>query len=170
MDEIPGELVRLRRARPDDVDALVTIRETPEVHARWGGDDVARDVAASIDAPDFEHYVIEEPGGKIVGAIQWSEEADPDYRHAQIDIFIDPSVHRRGYATDAIRALVRYLIDVRGHHRLTIDPAADNGPAIAVYSGIGFRPVGTMRQYERGPDGTWHDGLLMELLAEDWDP
>ena len=22
-----------------------------------------------------------------------------------------------------------------------------------------------MRDYERGPDGTWHDGLLMELLA-----
>jgi aminoglycoside 6'-N-acetyltransferase len=24
-----------------------------------------------------------------------------------------------------------------------------------------------MRQYERGPDGTWHDGLLMDLLAEE---
>jgi aminoglycoside 6'-N-acetyltransferase len=22
-----------------------------------------------------------------------------------------------------------------------------------------------MRQYERGPDGTWHDGLLMDMLA-----
>jgi aminoglycoside 6'-N-acetyltransferase len=22
-----------------------------------------------------------------------------------------------------------------------------------------------MRSYERGPDGTWHDGLLMDLLA-----
>jgi aminoglycoside 6'-N-acetyltransferase len=24
-----------------------------------------------------------------------------------------------------------------------------------------------MRRYERGPDGTWHDGLLMDLLPED---
>ena len=32
---------------------------------------------------------------------------------------------------------------------------------------VGFRPVGVMRRYERGPDGEWHDGLLMELLAED---
>ena len=170
MGGIPGELVHLRRSRPDDVDALVSIRETPEVHARWSGDDVARDVADSIDAPGLEQFVIEEPGGWVVGAIQWSEEADPDYRHAQIDIFVDPSVHRRGYATDAIRTLIRYLIDVRGHHRLTIDPAADNAPAIAVYSGVGFRSVGIMRQYERGPDGVWHDGLLMELLAEDWEP
>jgi aminoglycoside 6'-N-acetyltransferase len=24
-----------------------------------------------------------------------------------------------------------------------------------------------MRRYERGPDGTFHDGLLMDLLAEE---
>jgi aminoglycoside 6'-N-acetyltransferase len=25
-----------------------------------------------------------------------------------------------------------------------------------------------MRNYERGPDGTWHDGLLMDLLREEF--
>jgi aminoglycoside 6'-N-acetyltransferase len=29
---------------------------------------------------------------------------------------------------------------------------------------VGFRPVGVMRQYERGGDGRFHDGLLMDLL------
>jgi len=29
---------------------------------------------------------------------------------------------------------------------------------------VGFRPVGVMRQYERGGDGHFHDGLLMDLL------
>jgi aminoglycoside 6'-N-acetyltransferase len=24
-----------------------------------------------------------------------------------------------------------------------------------------------MRSYERGPGGTWHDGLLMEMLADE---
>lgn len=46
-----------------------------------------------------------------------------------------------------------------------IDPAADNVAAIRGYGKVGFRPVGIMRQYERGSDGTWHDGLLMDLLA-----
>jgi hypothetical protein len=27
-----------------------------------------------------------------------------------------------------------------------------------------------MRRYERGPDGTWHDGLLMDLLFEEFEP
>ena len=48
---------------------------------------------------------------------------------------------------------------------MTIDPAAANTRAIRAYEKIGFRPVGVMRQYERAPDGTWRDGLLMDLLA-----
>jgi aminoglycoside 6'-N-acetyltransferase len=27
--------------------------------------------------------------------------------------------------------------------------------------------VGVMRAYQRFPDGTWQDGLLMELLADE---
>ena len=38
-------------------------------------------------------------------------------------------------------------------------------PAIRCYTKAGFRPVGVMRAYERGPDGRFHDGLLMDMLA-----
>ena len=86
------------------------------------------------------------------------------YRHAGIDIFVSGAHQRRGIATDAIRTLARHLFDGRRHHRLTIDPAANNDAAIAVYERLGFRRVGIMRSYERGSDGTWHDGLLMDLL------
>ena len=47
-------------------------------------------------------------------------------------------------------------------------PAAANAAAIRAYEKVGFKPVGIMRSYERDQDGHgWHDGLLMELLAED---
>ncbi len=105
--------------------------------------------------------------GAVIGLIQWAEEDDPDYRHASIDIYLDPPTHGRGLGTDAVATLAHHLFEHHGHHRLTIDPAADNGPAIRCYEKVGFRPVGVMRRYERGPDGTWHDGLLMDLLAED---
>ena len=54
---------------------------------------------------------------------------------------------------------------MRGHHRLTIDPAASNDRAIGVYERVGFRRVGVMRNYERGQGGAFHDGLLMDMLA-----
>ena len=104
----------------------------------------------------------------MAGMIQYSEENDPKYRHAAIDIFLDPVVHGRGYGRDAVRALARHLVRDRGHHRLVIDPAADNEAAIRSYSAVGFRPVGVMRCYERDADGGgWHDGLLMDLLVEE---
>jgi aminoglycoside 6'-N-acetyltransferase len=96
-----------------------------------------------------------------------TEEADPEFRHAAIDLFLDPAVRGRGLGPDAIRTLAGRLIDVDGHHRLTIDPAADNGAAIRAYEKVGFRQVGRLRRYQRMPDGTWIDGLLMELLAEE---
>ena len=113
-----------------------------------------------------ETFVIERDG-RVAGAIQWHEEDEPDYRHAGIDIYLDPALHGRGLGADAIRTLARHLIDDHRHHRLVIDPAVDNAAAIACYTKVGFRPVGVMRNYERGVDGTWHDGLLMDLLAEE---
>ena len=73
----------------------------------------------------------------------------------------------RGLGTDAVRTLARYLVHELGHHRLVIDPAADNRRAVRCYEKAGFRPVGVMRRYERGSDGTFHDGLLMDLLASE---
>ncbi len=162
-----GSNVRLRPTRSDDRDALVAIRSTPEVRRRWRGDDLDAEFDEDLADPDVVRLTIEDGNGAIVGLIQFDEEDDPEYRHASIDIYVDPAMHRRGIATDAIRAVVAHLIDDRDHHRLTIDPVADNEPAIRCYAQVGFRPVGVTRQYERQADGSWADGLLMELIADD---
>jgi aminoglycoside 6'-N-acetyltransferase len=167
---LQGELVRLRPASPADAPRLAEIRRTPEVYARWrGGDDMLAAVEEDLAEPDMVGYVIE-LDARVVGWIQWQPEDDPDYRHASIDIYVDPSVQGRGVGTDAVRTLARHLIVDHGHHRLEIDPAVDNVAAIRCYTKVGFRPVGVLRRSERGPDGTWHDGLLMDLLAEELVP
>lgn len=164
---LQGSSVRLRSTRPGDRTALVAIRSTPAVRCRWRGDDLAAEFDEELADTEVVRLTIELADGTIVGLIQFSEEPDPEYRHASIDIYVDPAVHRRGIAIDAIRTVVDHLVDDRGHHRLTIDPAADNEPAIRCYSQAGFRQVGVLRQYERRADGTWADGLLMELLADE---
>jgi aminoglycoside 6'-N-acetyltransferase len=162
-----GANVKLRAAGPADIPELARIRAMPEVTRWWrGGNDMNSAVAEDLAEQGTETFVIEHEG-RIAGAIQWSAEDEPDYRHAGIDIYLDPALHGRGLGTDAIRTLARHLIAERGHHRLVIDPAADNAAAIRCYAKVGFRPVGVMRSYERGLDGTWHDGLLMDLLADE---
>jgi aminoglycoside 6'-N-acetyltransferase len=162
-----GERVLLRRGRPEDTDRLFQIRNEPEVVRWWGSDEIEEISDQFIEAD--EGFVIE-AYGEVIGAIQYHEEDDPMYRHAGIDIFLTASRHGQGLGAEAIRLLARHLFEERGHHRLTIDPAADNAAAIRAYEKVGFRRVGIMRNYERGPDGVWHDGLLMDMLREELRP
>jgi aminoglycoside 6'-N-acetyltransferase len=133
--------------------------------ARWWGveppDSIVRDLLKHGGGE--AHFVIE-LDGQVIGSIQYGEEEDQSYRHASIDLFLDTAHQGHGLGRDAIRTLARYLLDERGHHRLTIDPAVANERAIRAYRRLGFRPVGVMRHYERGPGGTWHDSLLLDLL------
>lgn len=157
----------LRPAHDADIPTLVAIRADPEVYRWWrGGENLAATVVDELADDEAQSLVIEHED-RIVGLIQWSAEDEPDYRHASIDIYLDTAVRGHGLGSDAVHAVARHLIADHGHHRITIDPAADNQAAIRCYAKVGFRPVGLMRRYERGADGTWHDGLLMDLLADE---
>ncbi|MGW5740872.1 GNAT family N-acetyltransferase [Amycolatopsis sp. NPDC003861] len=173
---ITGSRVRLRPAAAPDAARFEEILSHPEV-ARWWADaeePVAAQVSYLLDPDEgTTTYAIEydDVGSTAVIGIELAfEEADPQYRHAGIDIAVHPDFQGRGLGSDAIRTLAEHLFTVRGHHRLVIDPAAGNEAAIRLYASLGFRPVGTMRSYERGPDGSWHDGLLMDLLVDDLVP
>jgi aminoglycoside 6'-N-acetyltransferase len=108
-------------------------------------------------------YAIEHEG-QTVGMLQYSEENEPAFRHVGIDIFLTAHLHGRGLGSAAIRLMVSHLRE-RGHHRIVIDPAADNTAAIRCYRAVGFRAVGVMQAYWRDPDGQWRDGLFMELVS-----
>jgi aminoglycoside 6'-N-acetyltransferase len=153
--------VVLRPLTAADGPELLRILQTPEV-ARWW--DEPEEGFPFTDDPESTRLVIEVEGA-VAGMIQFAEELHPKYRHASIDLFLDPALHGRGLGTEAVRRVARMLIDERGHHRVTIDPATTNAAAIRAYEKAGFAPVGVMRSYERDVGGGgWHDGLLMELV------
>jgi len=157
----------LRPLREGDEAELRRIHETPEVARWWGAPERG---FPWEDEPEATRLAIESDG-TLVGMVQWSEELTPRYRHAAIDLFIDPAVHGQGIGAEAVRRVSRVLFDQRRHHRITIDPAVENVAAIRAYEKAGFTRVGVMRAYERDADGEdWHDGLLMELLAGDAHP
>jgi aminoglycoside 6'-N-acetyltransferase len=160
-DELRGELVVLRPLASEDADTLRALAATPEVMRWWGHQDESFPLGDDPSATRFAIVV----DGAVAGLIQYGEEDEPDYRHAWIDVFVDPGLHGRGLGTDAVRTLARHLIEDRGHHRVTIDPAVDNTAAVRSYEKAGFRPVGVMRSAWRDPDGAWRDMLLMELVV-----
>jgi aminoglycoside 6'-N-acetyltransferase len=165
---LQGDRVRLRAWRDDDLDRLEEILAQPSV-ARWWtpGEPGALATAWVADEGRGSTTFVIEVDGRVVGSVQAWDEEEPDYRSAGIDIFLADEGQGVGLGPDAIRTLARWLFTERGHHRLTIDPAAANERAIRAYRKVGFRPIGVARLYERGQGDTWHDGLLMDLLRED---
>lgn len=162
-----GTTVMLRPVTEADVPRLVEILAEPEVARWWPRYDEARVRRELAEGQqDIVAFAIEVTD-EVVGCIQYHEEPSRDYRYATMDVFLDPAWHGKGLGTDAVRTLARHLVYDKGHHRLAIDPSADNEKAIRTYQRVGFQPVGIMRQYERSGEGEWKDGLLMDLLKRD---
>jgi aminoglycoside 6'-N-acetyltransferase len=162
-DSLPtlkAERLTLRPVSDEDLDELLAIVSGPTVSEWWGRAD-------HDDLRNEGRAFVVEVDEQVAGWLGFEEEDEPDYRHAGIDISLAPPFQDRGLGSEALRTIIDWLVDQRGHHRITIDPAAHNERAIAAYRKVGFRPVGIMRSYERGPDGAWHDNLLMDLLAEE---
>jgi aminoglycoside 6'-N-acetyltransferase len=160
--ELRGERLFLRPAEEDDVERLAEILAEPDIARWWGSYDADR---AREELPGSFVIVVD---CTVQGWLLVSEETDPDYRHVGFDISLATAAQGRGYGPEALRVAIRHFV-ARGHHRFTIDPAAHNERAIRAYRSVGFEPVGVMRSYERGRDGTWHDGLLMDLLAAEFE-
>jgi aminoglycoside 6'-N-acetyltransferase len=160
---LDGARLLLRPVCADDAAALTDILTEPEVARWWGRNDIDSVREEMRAQPSFVIVV----DGAVAGWLHVHEETDPDYPSVAFDIALTTAVHGEGYAQEALRVSIRHFID-RGHHRFTIDPAVDNERAVRCYAAVGFKPVGVLRAYERAPDGRWRDGLLMDLLADEF--
>jgi aminoglycoside 6'-N-acetyltransferase len=166
MVELQGERVRLRPLEPADIERLAEIGAEPAV-ARWWGHVTPAGLLEKAEGRDDATALAVEHDDELIGLVQFEELGEGDFKHAGIDLFLASAVHGRGLGRDTVRTLARWLIDECGHHRLTIDPALANEPAIRAYEAVGFRRVGVLRKYWRDPEGVWQDGLLLDLLSEE---
>ena len=142
-DDRPVELVGLASTLVpvgpgEHVVDLRRILATPEVSARWGDEAVSGDWPQDdLSAVRFAILV----DGAVCEA--WCSTA----RRTTRCTATRPSTcsSTRGARSRRRRTRRRrnprlHLVDDCGHHRIVIDPAADNEPAIRCYAAVGFRP------------------------------
>jgi aminoglycoside 6'-N-acetyltransferase len=160
-----GPRVLLRPAVEGDIPVLERIRREPSVERWWG---ILGEGELEADLAEAGGRVLAiELDGIVIGAIQWYRELEPAFRHAGMDLYVTSELQGRGIGTEAVRLLATHLVRDENYHRLIIDPAAANERAIRAYAKVGFKPAGVLRRSWRGPDGTWEDQLLMDLLADE---
>jgi RimJ/RimL family protein N-acetyltransferase len=169
----------LRRFTGPDAEPFAEYRSIPEV-ARYQSWDAPYPVerARGLVAWLLDHHP-DDPGEWFQLAI--SERAAPERLvgdcgfRARVDepaivdvgFTLHPAFQGRGYATEAIGELLRYLFEDRGKHKVCADCDTRNDPSWRLMERLGFTREGMLRgSYRDG--GTWADEYLYGILAEDW--
>lgn len=167
----------LRAVTPDDANALLHIFGDPELTRYWGHPTLADRLAAEALVEDIR------AGAASGDLLQWGITlgepddvigtctlADLDRRHRRADIgaALAAEHHGRGYAEEAVRAMIDHGFGDLGLHRVTADVDPRNAAALRLVERLGFRKEGRMREHYRQND-EWQDGLLFGLLKREWE-
>jgi RimJ/RimL family protein N-acetyltransferase len=169
----------IRRFAPGDAEAFARYRSIPEVarYQSWSApypiDQARRFVEWLAEAhPD-------EPGEWFQLAIAAREAPDRligdcgfrargnEPAIADVGFTLDPGSQGRGYATEAVGEVLRYLFEDRGKHKVCADCDTRNGPSWRLLERLGFQREGELRDSFREAEG-WASEYLYGMLATSW--
>lgn len=157
------ERLLLRRSRPEDAEIISAYRTDPAVHGMQGWertdpDGVRRDIEEMAQRSPGEpggwvQFSVEERDvGRLVGDVGLSPaEGEPGV--IKVGYTMAPAVQGRGYATEAVKALVAYAFDRLDADVVRAYASADNAPSIRVAEKVGMRLI--ERIEHREGDEVW---------------
>jgi aminoglycoside 6'-N-acetyltransferase len=163
----------LRRSVPADADAIAAYRSDPIVRRYQGwGDTAAATVRTQIEemagrapgAPGgwVQFSVLERETGRLVGDVGLSP-ADGEPGVMKIGYTIDPASQGRGYATEAVRALVAYAFNTLDADVVRAYASAENLSSHRVAEKAGLKLI---ERFEGIDDGVRWSGVRYEIQRE----
>jgi len=173
---IATERLILRRFRAADAVPLAEYRSDPEV-ARYQSWDapfplaraetaVANFMVSDPDKPGWFQYAVERLADRVlVGDV--AVRLHDNLMQAEIGFTVARAHQGRGYATEAVRAVLDRLFRVQGMHKVAGECDARNLASAALMERLGFRREGLLRE-QTFIKGEWTDDLIFGLLAPEW--
>lgn len=168
----------IRRFRAQDAPSFAAYRSDPDVVRYQGWDapfsqeQAARFISAMArthpDTPgEWFQLAVTRSAAHIGDVATWTDPTDP--RLATIGFTLAPSAQGNGYATEAVTALVDYLLTARGKHRIMADCDVRNAASAALLERVGLRREAHHRQ-SAWWKGEWTDEYVYAVLASEWPP
>ncbi len=168
--------LRLRRLNPGDLEALFAYRNDPEVaryqtFAARARDEIAEMIRLQADlqpgAPgtDFQFAVGLKADDILIGDVYFGVESTG--RQAEIGYTLAAEFQGHGYATEAVRGVLRFAFERIGLHRVTAGADPRNLPSLRLLERLGFRREGySPESYWDGE--AWTDDVRYAMLAREW--
>lgn len=173
------ERLVLRPAVADDDLATWRFRQCESV-SRWvtHAPSTFEEYQARFRAPShLASTIVVELGGEVIGDLMlrvedgWAQAEIADRARgvqAELGWTLDPGHARHGYATEAVRELLRVCFDELGLRRVTAACFAANEASWRLMERVGMRrEIRTVRK-SLHRSGDWLDGLGYALLADEW--
>lgn len=131
---------------------------------------IAARVAEAANPPsrDWVFAVEEVQMKRAIGMVRLSI-ASPEHRQGNIGFSLDGAIRGKGYASEAMRALLDYGFRILELHRITALADVENARSHMVLEKLGFRREGRLRQNFQ-VRGQWRDSDLFALLRSEWQP
>jgi len=172
------ERLTLRPATPDDVEATWRFRRL-DVVSRWltraPGDLEA--FRSHFEEPDrLAKTLVVELDGVVVGDLMlqvddaWAQAEVAERAHgvqAELGWVLHPDHAGHGYATEAVRELIRLCFEVLGLRRVTANCFADNDASWRLMERVGMRREAYTVRESLHRSGEWLDGMGYALLADE---
>ena len=170
LEPLTTERLLLRRSRVDDADAISAYRSDPQVHRYQGWErtdpEGVRDEIESMtsrtpgDPGGWVQFSVEErESGLLVGDVGMSP-AEDEPGVIKVGYTMDPAFQGRGYATEAVAALVAYAFESLGTEVVRAFASAENVPSIRVAEKVGMLLV---ERFERTYQGETWRGVRYEI-------
>jgi len=176
-DDILTERLVLRQLLPSDAASLYSYRSHPSVTAYQTWEPRAVDEVRSF-IHSLQERNADVPGAwyQVGIALRASREligdcgihpVEDDPRVVELGITLSPSHRSRGYAGEALRALLEHLFTRLGKHRVfgSVDPR--NRASMALFQRVGFRYEGHLVK-SLWFKTEWADEAIFALLDSDW--
>jgi len=167
----------LRRLSPADAAAMYAYRADPDVsrYQNWeplNVDEIHRFIEGLAgfgpDTPGrwFQLGVFHRDTGQLMGDCGIHVPA-ADPRQAEIGITLAPAFQGQGLASEALRALLGFLFEDLGKHRVfgSVDPR--NLPSVALLERVGLRREAHHIE-SLWFKGAWADDLIYAMLRREW--
>jgi RimJ/RimL family protein N-acetyltransferase len=164
------ERLLLRRSRPEDAEAISAYRRDPDVHRfqgweRTDPDGVRHAIEEMADrAPGepggwVQFSVEDRSSGHLIGDVGISRaEGEPEVM--KIGYTMDPGFQGRGYATEAVRALIDYVFDMLGANTVQAYASAENVASHRVAEKAGMQLA---ERFQRRHGGERWSGVRYEI-------
>ncbi len=175
---IVTERLALRRFRASDAATLSEYRSDPAVarYQSWTAPYPLAQAEATVATlatgdpgrPGWFQYAIERTADHThlgdVGVL-----LHDNLRQAEIGFTLAAQHHGRGYATEAVRAVLDHLFHVQRLHKVSAECDARNAASARLLERAGFTREGLRRSHTWIKE-EWTDDLLYGLLATEWPP